>query len=355
MANAAPDLLLQLLDLAAESGEVDERQLADTLGLTPGALRRALAEPAGLNAEHALLVGGALGVDAGVIRTLRRRAGARGVAETALPAPAPDSPAAPASGTVALLAGVIDSVVDDAAGRALRLAVLDVAASAARAAGRALPPAAHELRARVVRAPLGSAGPGVTDAPDGPDAAGAGAVPDVSCLTEVVAVVEELQRVEPGYDGLFAPVADDAVDAMLRRFGVGVHLVADLPAGTRFVLTPPLFGRLRLLRSATASADQRRIVARAALAHVVAGHVRDDVASGSPPPAHAAAVADGVALADLVPFWQLADLRRKGRLGWQGLREHVGAIAMGLARDWDEARAMRRGEERVALFRERAV
>lgn len=349
LANAAPDLLLQLLDLAAEAGDVDERQLADTLGLTPGALRRALAEPAALSAEHAMLVGGALGVDAGVIRTLRRRAGASGAADApAASRDTPDPPPVPALGTVALLAAIVEGIVDDDAGRALRVAVLDVAAGAARAAGRALPPAAHELRARVLRAPVGL--PAST-----PPNADPNADPDPSPIAAVAAVVEELQRAEPGYDGIFAPLADDAIDGMLRRFGVVTHLVATIPAGTRYVLTPPLFGRMRVLRSAHASADQQRVIARTVLAHVVAGHVREDVPLGSPAPQAAAAVADGVALADLVPFWQLADLRRKGRLGWQGLREHVGALAMGITHDWDAKRAARRGEERVALFRARAV
>jgi hypothetical protein len=117
------------------------------------------------------------------------------------------------------------------------------------------------------------------------------------------------------------------------------------------VLTPPLLGRRRLVFAASATPDQRRLVVRAALAASAAGHAGDDQPLASPAPDGLARVADVVALADLVPFWQVADLRRRGRLGWRALAEHVAALAAAMAGDWDAARSADRGALRVALFR----
>jgi hypothetical protein len=74
-------------------------------------------------------------------------------------------------------------------------------------------------------------------------------------------------------------------------------------------------------------------------------------ALASPAPPALARLADTVALADLVPFWQVGDLRRRGRLGWRALAEHVGASAAHLAGDWEPARAADRGALRAALYR----
>jgi hypothetical protein len=271
--------------------------------------------------------------------------------------PPPPPPAAPLS-TLALLEGVLRAVQGDAAGRVLRAAVLDLAAEAARAAGRPLPPGAHALRARLAAAAR-AGGPAVMGgeavgggAEDSESAGGEPDAPDGAVAAHAAALVRDLQRTTPGYDDLFAPLHDDALADLVARHALAVHPAPAAAAGTRFVLTPPLFGRRRLVLAAAARPDQRRLVLRAALAACAAGHAGDDAPLASPPPPALARACDLAALADLVPFWQLAELRRRGRLGWKALAEHVAALAAALAGDWDPARAADRGRLRVALFRE---
>jgi hypothetical protein len=312
--------LLARLDAAEDAGDLDARQLADLLGLTPGALRAALARPSALTAEQAEHAARALGVDRATMRALRRaedagadvRAGASSVA-------APITP----DSTLGVLAAALDAVWPDAHGRRLCAAVLDVAEEAARAAGRPLPPGAHALRRRYADSDAPDVPPAAEPASDlAPDPAG-----DPALVDAAAALVRELQQAAPGYDDLFAPLHDDALGDLLRRHGVAVHAATGVPAGTRAVLTASIAGRHRLVYSADATADQRRLVARAAAAHLVAGHLGEagaGVALASPAPPALARLADTVALADLVPFWQVGDLRRRGRLGWRALAEHVG-------------------------------
>lgn len=355
---AAP--LVARLDAAEEAGDVDARQLADLLGVTPGALRAALERPALLTGDQAAAVARTLGVDATTMRALRRAPSPGGAEEA--PGGAPphgrrDAVAAPRS-TLALLDAVLRAVRGDAVGLALRAAVLDAAAAAARTAGRPLPPGVHALRARLATPAADREAeapePASNDASDGVHDAGAGesdAVSDAALVADAAALVRELQQTAPGYDGLFAPLHDDALADLLARHALVVHAAAGVPTGTRFVLTPPLFGRRRLVYSALATADQRRLAVRAALAACAAGCAGEDAPLASPAPRATARLTELVALADLVPFWQLTDLRRRGRLGWRALAGHVATLAAGLVGDWAAERCADRGMLRVLLFR----
>jgi hypothetical protein len=365
-------VLVARLEAAADAGDVDARQLADHLGVAAGALRALLAEPARLTVEQAAAVAHALAVDAATMRALRRAALPAGpdaspIAPAHQSTAAAPAAAAPAAGshspaprsTLDLLGAIVDAVRPDAAGHALRTAVLDVAAEAARAVGRPLPPGAHALRAR-----LAADAPGVDDGRSGPPADASASnvlvAPVVAAdvvleadvvASEAAALVRELQRTAPGYDDLFAPLHDDALADLLARHALAVHAAPGVPAGTRFVLTPPLFGRRRLVLAAAATADQRRLALRSALAACAAGHAADDRPLASPAPCAVALATDVAALADLVPFWQVADLRRRGRLGWRALAVHVAEAAAAMARDWPPAHAADVGTARVALFR----
>jgi len=353
--------LVARLAAAADAGAVDVRQLADQLGFTAAALQQALARPATLDAEQAGVVAHALGVDQATMRALRRAPAAHGVSDhgvsddaagtitdvTSAPRGHAGTPPGPRS-TLELLDAVLHAVCGDADGRALRAAVLDAAERAARDAGRPLPPGAHALRARLTRDPVGGAAQHV-DTPDhalAPDTAD-----DAGLVAAAAALVRDIQQSAPGYDALFAPLHDDALADLLRRHAVAVQAAGGPRAGTRLVLTPALFGRHRLIVPAAATSDQRRLMARAALAHLLAGHVDDATPLPSPAPPLLARLADLVALADLVPFWQLADARRRGRLGWRALAAHVAELAAGLAGDWGTGRCADRGALRVALFR----
>jgi hypothetical protein len=347
---AAP--LVARLEAAEDAGAVDARQLADLLGVTAGALRAALARPHALSGEQAAAVARALAVDPATMRALRR-APVDDDARAAAAAPdgsarGPDAAASetPAS-TPELLECVLRAVRADAIGVALRAAVLDVCEGAARQAGRPLPPGAHALRARLA-SPDAVEPPAAAVALPLTGGAGDAAADAAARLARAAEVVRELQRTAPGYDDLFAPLHDDALADLLARHALAVHLAPGVPAGTRFVLTPPLLGRRRLVLSAGATADQRRLAVRTALAHCAAG---DGGVIPSPAPEAAAGVADAAALADLVPFWQVADLRRRGRMGWRAIAAEVARAARAIAGDWPEWRAAARAELRTALFR----
>ncbi|MGZ8494087.1 MAG: hypothetical protein ACXWZS_17925, partial [Gemmatirosa sp.] len=169
-------------------------------------------------------------------------------------------------------------------------------------------------------------------------------------LDEAVRVIRTLQGAGAGYDDLFAPVHDDALEGLLRRFTLAVH-EAPLGATCAVVVTPALYGRAVLVRSAQASADQRRVALRTALAHAAAGHVREERPLPAPAPPHERRVAALVALADLVPYFQLAHGRRRARLGWRALADDVARQAARLAGDWPWAWTCDVARLRVALYR----
>lgn len=313
------------------------------------------------------------------------RTGAR-AAGTGLfaPPPRPAALATPPRSTLDALERALAAVRDDDVGHALRLGALDVVEGAARARGRPLPPAVHELRARLVRGALpwsagaawpeawggtnDGAGDGVGDgaddraAPgDAPNARGdairspaardrARRAADAPLVDATATLVRILQHGASGWDDLFAPLHDDAIAALLPRHTLVVHAVP-APPTERAVLLPPLVGRHLLVLSEAASVDARRLAVRRALAHLAAGHLDEARPLPEPAPPAWQALADGAALADLLPFWQLADLRRRGRMGWSALEAWVAGAVRALAPAWEAGRVADAARRRVALWR----
>jgi hypothetical protein len=169
-------------------------------------------------------------------------------------------------------------------------------------------------------------------------------------VDEAARVIAALQQAGAGWDDLFAPVHDDAVAELLRRHTLAVH-EAPLGATAACVVAPPLYGRGVVVLSAGAGPEQRRLALRVALAHAAAGHVREERPLPFPAPPHEARVAALVALADLVPFWQLAHARGPARMGWARVAEDVARQAAALAGDWPWAWAAEVAALRVALYR----
>ncbi|MDF1505696.1 hypothetical protein, partial [Roseisolibacter sp. H3M3-2] len=169
-------------------------------------------------------------------------------------------------------------------------------------------------------------------------------------VDEAARVVAALQAAGAGWDDLFAPVHDDAVAALLRRHVLAIH-EAPLGATAACVVTPPLYGRGIVVLSSQAGPDQRRVALRAALAHASAGHVREEAPLAAPAPTHEARVGALVAVADLVPFWQVAHARGRARLGWARIAEDVARQAAALAGDWPWAWTTEIAALRVALYR----
>ena len=262
----------------------------------------------------------------------------------------------PTAATPSPLAELVErtlaAVSDDAHGRRVRLAMLTTIQTAAAEAGRTLPPEVHALRTRVLRGTLPWIGAGGVFV-DPADAAADHALLDA--VGQALAAVQAVQRPEDGggYDGLFAPLHDDGLDALLRRSTIAARAAA-LGATSECVVTPPLFGRYLALCSADATPDQRRVALRRGLAHVLLGHVGELAPLSLPAPAPVARTADVFALADLVPFWQVHEWRR-ARLGWRATMREAARAAAALAPDWDAARTDDAGRLRVLLYRERKL
>lgn len=393
--DAPPSPLAALVDAAAEAGQLDPRTLADRVGMSSGALQAALVDPTRLAREQRDALAGALGVDRAVVRAAceaaardrrpsidddvaapepaptdraadddasappspasapRREAPGETPRETPRETPFPVSPSLELPGAaprtlVELLERTIAAVADDALGRRMRLSLLTTVHTAAAEAGRTLPPEAHELRARVLRGAPAWVGEGGTFVDD------TSAPEDRALLDAVAGAVRAAQRDGGGYDDLFAPLHDDALDVLLRRSTAAVRPAA-LGATSACVVTPPLFGRHLVVCSADAAPDQRRVALRRALAHVLCGHVGEHTPLPFPAPAAVARTADVFALADLVPFWQLDAWRRGPRDGWRAIMARVAEAATSLAGDWDDVRAAEAGRLRVLLYRERKI
>jgi hypothetical protein len=382
---AAPSPLVALLDAAEEAGSVDHRRVADLLECAPARVRAALAAPEALalgqDTARVASLARALGADPALVRDAVARmdarlrssdaGGAAAVEATAPRGTAADAgtvaavPDPPAPSTLALLERLVLAVDPSTRwGPTARLALIDAAERTACQAGRAVPPALHALRARVRGAQAAAepdAVPGGGRVAVALDAAALDLTAlDVTALDAsahaapilagAAATVRLLQQASPGYDGLFAPVHDDDLAVLLRRHGLHLHTAA-LGRTSAVVVTPPLWGRAVVLVSDGASADQRRVALRVALAHVAAGDVRESVPLSAPASDPQRGIAELAALADLIPFWQLADLRRRGRMGWRTLETHLADVAASLAGDWPAARAAAHAVQRVALYR----
>jgi hypothetical protein len=362
--------LAALVGQAVEAGVVDAHTLGERLGLDAAALARALDAPSLLGRSQRAELARALGVAGAVVRAacgaeparedddaagkVSVQPAAAAPLAAALPEPeAPPSPVAELPGArprslAELLERTVAAVADDALGRRVRLSLLTTVHTAAAEASRDVPPEVHGLRARVLRGELPWIGAGgvVVDEASAPA--------DHELLDAVESAVRAAQRHGSGYDDLFAPLHDDALHALLRRLTTAVRPAA-LGATSECVVTPPLFGRHLALCSADASPDQRRVALRRALAHVLCGHVGEFTPLPLPAPPLVARTADVFALADLVPFWQVHEWRRKARLGWRATMHEASRIAAALAPDWDAARAEDAGRLRVLLYRERKL
>ena len=180
---------------------------------------------------------------------------------------------------------------------------------------------------------------------------------DAEVLEAVAAAVRQLQGLGIGYDDLFSPLPDEAMDVALRRLTIRAsgHALGTGTDAPLELVTPPLYGRYLLLWSTDVDADRRRFALRHGMGHVVAGHVTaprfltangDWMAPGE-------RVADLFALADLVPFHQVAALRRGN--GWRVVRDQVAALVRMHTLGWPAERVADRAAMRVALFRTHAL
>jgi hypothetical protein len=173
---------------------------------------------------------------------------------------------------------------------------------------------------------------------------------DADVLHAVADAVRQLQRLGIGYDDLFSPLPDEALDIALRRLTIRASGHA-LGTETLELVTPPLYGRYLLLWSTDVDADRRRFALRHGMGHVASGHVtapRFLTADGDWMTADER-IADLFALADLVPFHHVASLRRGN--GWRVVKDQVAALVRLHTHAWPAERVDDRAAMRVALYR----
>lgn len=177
---------------------------------------------------------------------------------------------------------------------------------------------------------------------------------DVAVITDVMQVIDTLGERGLLYGDLFSPLHDDGVLELARRMTVQVTYAAigerDLEA-----VVPPVYGRYLMVISTDVDERRRAFALRHGLGHVAAGHVTDiaflrSLEERNEWMAHEERVADLFALVDLVPWWQIGELR-KGRTSWGALRQMCCRIIRQHTIDWPEARVMDRAELRLALYR----
>lgn len=179
-------------------------------------------------------------------------------------------------------------------------------------------------------------------------------IADEDVLQAVADAVRQLQRLGIGYDDLFSPLPDEAIDAALRRLTIRAsgHPLGTGDTAPLELVTPPLYGRYLLLWSTDVDADRRRFALRHGIGHVAAGHVdtpRFLTADGDWM-APDERVADLFALADLVPFHHVGALKRGN--SWKVVRAEIAALVRMHTLAWPAERVDDRAAMRVALYRE---
>lgn len=175
---------------------------------------------------------------------------------------------------------------------------------------------------------------------------------DQAVVGSVAASIERLHRADIAYAHLFSPLHDEGLAQALRRLTITVR---GEPLGTidLEVVTPPVYGRYLLIYSTDVPKIYRRFAKRHGMGHVIGGHVtevsylslRNDFMT------YEERGADVFAIADLVPAWQIEELRRS-RVGWRQLQHHVCRALRRFTLNWPEDRVGDRASLRMALYRQ---
>jgi hypothetical protein len=126
-------------------------------------------------------------------------------------------------------------------------------------------------------------------------------------------------------------------------------------SGTVAMALPRCAGVYPILVNRSAERTDRFFALRHELGHVLAGDTEgavflaDEGYMAAPERA-----ADLFALADLVPGWWIADVRR-GRTPWRAVRAEIAAAVAEYAEGWPDERRVDRAALRLRLFREHGV
>lgn len=173
-------------------------------------------------------------------------------------------------------------------------------------------------------------------------------------LSAAARLVEAARAVVPSYAGPVAPVRTDQVGALMQAAGCHVE-VFPFQSDTVAMVLPRFAGVYPVLVNRAAEQTDRFFALRHELGHVLAGDVDGPVFLADEGYMSAAErAADLFALADLVPGWWIAEVRR-GRTSWREVRRQIAMAVAAYAEAWPAQRFGDRAELRLALYREHGI
>ncbi|HEV2734503.1 MAG TPA: hypothetical protein VGV85_06670 [Longimicrobiaceae bacterium] len=173
-------------------------------------------------------------------------------------------------------------------------------------------------------------------------------------LTAAARLVEDAQRLVADYAGHYAPLRTDQLSELLRGAGCHVEVFA-FQSDTIAMTLPRCADAYPVLVNRSAERTDRLFAFRHEIAHVLAGEVDEAVyLSDEGYMAMPERIADLFALADLVPGWWIADLR-KGQTPWRRVKAEIALAVAEYAEVWPPDRLVDRVVLRLKLFRERGV
>jgi hypothetical protein len=173
---------------------------------------------------------------------------------------------------------------------------------------------------------------------------------DTAALAAALRLVGAARRWEPGYAGPLAPARTDQISNLLAAAGCHVEVYA-FQSDTVAMTLPRCAGVFPVLVNRGAERTDRFFALRHELAHVLAGDtdgavfLADEGYMAAPERA-----ADLFALADLVPGWWIAELRR-GRAPWRAVTAEIALAVAEYAERWPEERRDDRARLRLGFFR----
>jgi Zn-dependent peptidase ImmA (M78 family) len=177
---------------------------------------------------------------------------------------------------------------------------------------------------------------------------------DAGVLAAARRLVERAREMVPSYAASVAPVRTDQVSALMAAAECHVE-VFPFQSDTVAMVLPKCEGVYPVLINRAAEQTDRFFALRHELGHVLNGDVDGAVfLADEGYMSGAERAADLFALADLVPGWWIAELRR-GRTPWREVKRQIAMAVATYAEAWPAQRFGDRAELRLALYREHGI
>jgi hypothetical protein len=177
---------------------------------------------------------------------------------------------------------------------------------------------------------------------------------DAGVLAAARRLVERAREVVPSYAASVAPVRTDQVSALMAAADCHVE-VFPFQSDTVAMVLPRCGGVYPVLINRAAEQTDRFFALRHELGHVLNGDVDGAVfLADEGYMSGAERAADLFALADLVPGWWIAEVRR-GRTPWREVKRQIAMAVATYAEAWPAQRFGDRAELRLAFYREYGI